>query len=99
MGPYNSTMAISTGFTVGLNGSNRYFSIELRFKCQTNLFNRLQSIKTIPRRPCKFEKDVPLRRANKIMRFICNSLYANPNKLGRVATKAPRHKQQMFIVN
>jgi hypothetical protein len=29
MGPYNSTMAISTGFTVGLNLNNLFFSIRL----------------------------------------------------------------------
>jgi hypothetical protein len=30
-------------------------------------------IKTIPRRPCRFEKNTPPRRANKIMRFNYNS--------------------------
>ena len=40
MGLYNSTMAISTGFTVGLN-ANKYFSVsDPIIKCQSNFQER-----------------------------------------------------------
>jgi hypothetical protein len=37
MGHYNSTMAISTGFTVGLNVNNCFFSIRFHYLMSNNI--------------------------------------------------------------